>query len=74
MTKGNRWSLFGIGLIVIAGGSVLMGIPLALSVALSEWTALILLVITTSVFGVVSLAITARVYVQITDGVSTSAA
>ena len=67
LTKGNRWSLLGIGVIVIFGGSILMGIPLALSFALSEWAGLVLMVVTTSVFGVVSLAITARVYVQVAE-------
>ena len=66
MTKGNRWSLLGIGLIVTVVGWVLMGIPMAISFALSDWIGLLLLAIAASIYGVISLATTARVYVQLT--------
>lgn len=69
-TKGHRWRLFGLGLIVTVAGWVIMGIPMAVSFALPEVGALILLGIATSVYGVFSLATAARVYVQLTDGQS----
>lgn len=73
MTKGNRWSLVGIGLIVTVVGWILMGIPMAISFALSDWVGLVLLAIAASIYGVISLATTARVYVQLTGAGSTTA-
>lgn len=65
MTKGNRWTLLGIGLIVTAAGWVVMGISMGLSFLLSEWVGFILFGIAASVYGIFSLATTARVYVQL---------
>lgn len=71
LAKGNRWSLLGIGLAVTVVGWVLMFIPMGLSFALSPWVAWVLLGISVSVFGVFSMATTARVYVQLTAAEST---
>lgn len=68
LTKGDRWPLLGIGLIIMVAGWVLMGIPMALTFALTEWAGLILIGFAVSVYGVVSLATTARVYLQLSDG------
>ena len=73
MTKGNRWSLLGVGLIVTVGGWVLMGIPMAISFALADWIGLLLFAIAASVYGVISLATSARVYVQLTSTESMAA-
>lgn len=72
LAKGNRWSLLGIGLVVTVVGWVLMGIPMGLSFALSPWVAWVLLGVSVSVFGVFSMATTARVYVQLTAAESTT--
>ena len=73
LAKGNRWSLLGVGLAVTVVGWVLMGIPMGLSFALSPWVAWVLLGVSVSIFGIFSMATTARVYVQLTAGEPTRA-
>lgn len=68
MTKGNRWSLLGLGLIVMAVGAVVYGVLFAVSLAGSPWLSLAVYAILGSAYSVFSLATTARAYVQISDG------
>lgn len=74
MTRGNRWTLLGIGLIVTVAGWLLMGVPMAISFALPPPVALVLVGIAASIYGVFSLATTARVYVQLSRGRSPASA
>lgn len=70
MTKGNRWSLLGLGLIVMAVGAVVYGVLFAVSWAGSPWLSLAVYAVLGSAYSVFSLATTARAYVQISDGTS----
>lgn len=65
LTKGNRWPLLGLGLIMVVAGMVLFSIPFGISAVLSAWAALVGLVVVSGVFGIFSWATTARVYVQL---------
>lgn len=66
LATGNRWSLLGIGLVVMVVGWALMFGPMLLSVVLPTWVGWLLLGIAISVYGVFSIATAARVYVQLT--------
>lgn len=66
LARGNRWTLAGIGLIVLVAGWIIMGIPMAIAAFISPWIALVLFGLSVSIFAVFSFATTARVYVQLT--------
>lgn len=65
LARGNRWSLFGLGVIVTVGGWIMMGIPMAIAFALPAWGALALYGIAVSIYGIFSLATTASAYIQL---------
>lgn len=65
LAKGNRWSLLGLGVIVAAVASVMIGGPMILAFLLTPWTVLVVYTVTTAVYGVFALATTARAYVQL---------
>mgnify|MGYP000067648217 CR=1 FL=1 len=67
IAKGNRWSLLGLGLIVMAVGAVIYGVLFAVTWAGSPWLTLVVYGVLGAVYSIFSLATTARAYVQISD-------
>lgn len=65
LTRGNRWSLLGLGLVVTVVGTVFYGVLFFVAVAASPWVTLVVYAAVGSVFAVFSLATTARAYVQL---------
>lgn len=65
LTRGNRWSLLGLGLIVVAGGAVLFGVLFAASFVLPAWGTLLLYAAILALYGVFGFATAARAYVQL---------
>lgn len=67
LTRGNRWSLLGLGVIVMVAGSVLYGVLFFVALAASPWVSLVVYAVFGAVFAVFSIATTARAYVQLAD-------
>jgi len=67
LTKGNRWPLLGLGLIVMVVGSVFYGVLFFVALAASPWVSLVVYAVFGAVFAVFSIATTARAYVQLAD-------
>lgn len=68
LARGNRWSLFGLGVVVTVGGWILMGLPMAIAFALPPWVALALYGIAVSIYGIFGLATAASAYTQLRSG------
>ena len=65
MTKGDRWSVFGLGVIVMVVDSTLYGVLFAVAFVVSPWVLLIGYATILAIFGIFTLATTARAYVQL---------
>ena len=65
LARGNRWSLLGLGLIVLVPGSILYGVLFVVAFATPPWVGLVVYAAILAVFGVFSVATTARAYVQL---------
>lgn len=66
LTRGNRWSLLGLGLVVVAGGTVLFGVLFVAALVLPAWGTMLLYAAILAVYGVFGFATAARAYVQLT--------
>lgn len=74
LTKGSRWSLLGLGVVVMVVGTVVYGVLFFVAFATSPWVALVAYAVLGALFAVFSVATTARAYVQLTGDSAAAAA
>lgn len=67
LASGNRWSLLGLGLIVMVVGGVVYGTLFVATLAVPPWVELVVFAAIGGAFAVFSVATTARAYVQLAD-------